>query len=55
MRSSRRRYPRSTRTSYSVLGARKMHVILNRPESAERHLCNSGQGADLTGLVHHPD
>ena len=36
-RPSRRRYPRSTRTSYSVLGTRKMHVILNRPESAERH------------------
>ena len=25
------------RTSYSVLGARKMHVIRGRPESAERH------------------
>ena len=25
------------RTSYSVLGARKMHVMLNRPEVAERH------------------
>ena len=37
MRSSRRRYPRSTRTSYSVLGTRKMHVMLNRPEAAERH------------------
>ena len=23
--------------NYSVLGTRKMHVILNRPESAERH------------------
>ena len=23
--------------NYSVLGARKMHVILNRPEAAERH------------------
>ena len=37
MRSSRRRYPGSTRTSYSVLGARKMHVIRGRPEAAERH------------------
>ena len=37
MRSSRRRYPRSTRTSYSVLGTRKMHVMRGRPESAERH------------------
>lgn len=25
------------RTSYSVLGARKMHVMRDRPESAERH------------------
>jgi len=25
------------RTSYSVLGARKMHVMRGRPESAERH------------------
>ncbi len=23
--------------NYSVLGARKMHVMLNRPEAAERH------------------
>ena len=37
MRPSRRRYPRSTRTSYSVLGARKMHVMRGRPEVAERH------------------
>ena len=37
MRSSRRRYPRSTRTSYSVLGTRKIHVIQGRPEAAERH------------------
>ena len=37
MRSSRRRYPRSTRTSYSVLGARKIHVMRGRPEIAERH------------------
>ena len=36
MRSSRRRYPRSTRTSYSVLGARKMHAMRGRPEIAER-------------------
>ena len=36
-RPSRRRYPRSTRTSYSVLGTRKIHVMLNRPEIAERH------------------
>jgi len=36
-RPSRRRYPRSTRTSYSVLGTRKMHAIRDRPESAERH------------------
>ena len=37
MRSSRRRYPRSTRTSYSVLEARKMHAMRGRPEIAERH------------------
>ena len=36
-RPSRRRYPGSTRTSYSVLGTRTMHVILNRPEISERH------------------
>ena len=36
-RPSRRRYLRSTRTSYLVLGARKMHVLRGRPESAERH------------------
>ena len=33
---ARRRYPRSTRTSYSVLGTRKMHVIRGRPEAARR-------------------
>ena len=37
MRSSRRRYPGATRTSYSLPGARKMHVALNQPEAAERH------------------
>ncbi len=36
-RPSRRRYLRSTTTSYSVLGARMMHVMRGRPESAERH------------------
>ena len=36
-RPSRRRYPGSTRTSYLVLGARKMHVMRGRPEAAERH------------------
>ena len=36
MRLSRRRYLRSTRTSYLVLGARKIHVMRSRPESAER-------------------
>ena len=34
---SRRRYPGSTRTSYSVLGAFKMHAMRGRPEIAERH------------------
>ena len=34
---SRRRYPGSTRTSYSVLGACKMHAMQGRPEIAERH------------------
>ena len=37
MRLSRRRYPRSTRTSYLLLGARTMHVMRGRPEIAERH------------------
>ena len=37
MRSLRWRYLRSTRTSYLVLGARKMHVLRGRPKSAERH------------------
>ena len=31
---------------YSVFGARKMHVMLNRPEIAERH------GAGHAGAVH---
>ena len=36
-RPSRRRYPGSVRTSCSVLGARKMHVVRGRPETAGRH------------------
>ena len=36
-RPSRPRSDEPMRTSYSVLGTRKMHAIRGRPESAERH------------------
>jgi len=37
--------------NYSVLGARKMHVILNRPEIAERH--GAGHVARCTARAAH--
>ena len=48
---SRRRYPGSTRTSYSVLGASKMHAMQGRPEIAERH--GAGHVARCTARAAH--
>ena len=45
------RYPGSVRTSYSVLGARKMHVMRGRPEIAERH--GAGHVARCTARAAH--
>mgnify|MGYP000957276633 CR=1 FL=1 len=50
-RPSRRRYPGSVRTSCSVLGARKMHVVRGRPETAGRH--GAGHVARCTARATH--
>ena len=50
-RSSRLRSDESTRTSYSVLGARKMHAMRGRPKIAERH--GAGHVARCTARAAH--
>lgn len=50
-RPSRRRYPKFTRTSYSVLGPRKMHVMWGRPEIAKRHDAGHVAGCTVARLV----